>query len=174
MTNQIFGQRVSPSGPLLGSPPALVGDGQIDGRCWRAQGVGDPVNIPVRPDPADPNTWLPIPGLDMVPVDFQNLYGYDIAVDIVAGGSDEVSAQSYVIWVLLSLDGVSWVPRFVRNVNCYYVRADGRLHVVAVPQGWGAYKFARVVAYITGREPSQNLTYLPNLAVLTIQEFTVA
>ena len=176
MTNQLFSQRVSPSGPLLGSPPALVGDGQIDGRCWRAQGSGDPTPIPQVTPVLSPDDLFPVAGLDMVPVDIKAGYGYDIAVDLVADGAVEAGEQSYILSVQLSIDGVSWAPVTSVAVNCFDLLADGRLHTIRsagiLNQPW---KFARVVVNNAApvAEPP-TLLLIPDLCSLVIQEFTAA
>lgn len=176
MTNQLFSQRISPSGPLLGSPVALVGDGQIDGRCWRAQGAGDPAPIPQVTPVLSPNDLFPVPGLDMVPVDFQSGYGYDIAVDLVANGAIDAAEQTYIVSVQVSVDGVDWAPIISRAVNCFDTLANGRLHTIRMPSTPNlAWKFARVVlnnAAAVATPPT--LLVVPSLCSLVIQEFTNA
>ena len=172
MTNQLFAQRISPSGPLLGSPAVLVGGGQIDGRCWRAQGSGDSRQIPAAIPPVPSfAVWPSVPGLEMVPVDFRTGYGYDFSLDIVASGADEAPAQQYQIIALMSEDGIIWTPFGGRSVNCFDVRADGRYHFIYFPQFYPAWTLVRIVLFNNGAA-TPDLTYLPSLAVLTIQEFT--
>jgi hypothetical protein len=110
----------------------------------------------------------------MVPVDFRPGYGYDLSVDVVAWARPEDLVQRYQVIPLMSLDGLTWVPFGGRVVNCFDVRADGRLHQIYVPQDFPNWKFARVVLTDVTSPVIGDLVYMPDFAVLAIQEFTTS
>lgn len=152
--------RLSPSGPEMGQPGALIGGGNsvVPGRLWTAQGVG--AALVSTPYPADD-----VPGLVAVAVDMKAGYKYDCEVDAQFFGD-----SGHVVIILLgSSDGgatysaiETTVAHFVNNTN------SARLHKTNVV---GPYDHLKV--QVTAGDDT-TCQYLPQLTALKVREYSAS
>lgn len=118
--------RLSPSGPVIGNPPQLVGgNSNVDGRVWVAQGSGAAALVPGT---AAGN----ISGLDAVLVNLLPAYKYDVELDTQTFG-DVGTSGGYDLLVLGSSDGGATYPTVLAQIPDSIDRSGcGRLQVTNV------------------------------------------
>lgn len=167
MTTQILTPRLSPSGPLIGSPPGLVGGGaNVPGRTWLAQGAGEVRNVPGAAAAA-------IPGLDAVAVDLKpgtTGYRYDVEVDTSTFGT----GGSYSINVAASTDnGATYTVIYTPQGNLLNA-GEGRLHLTnfSNPNAVTINKLA--VLLQRNAAAGADLTYAPAQSSLRIREWSTS
>lgn len=98
--------RLSPSGPVIGSPPVLVGGGSsVSGRVWVAQGVGVATTIPGTA--AGDMLGLEAVVVNLLPS--TTGYKYDVELDTQTFG-DTGTNGGYDMLVLASHDGGATYP----------------------------------------------------------------
>lgn len=175
--------RISPSGPVVGSPPVLVGGATQDGRVWRyrGDGSGGVINLP-GDGPSNP-----IPGLSALTVDLKSGYNYDLEVDVWAQGAGRQQLRkdtqlpmkvgpgipSYLIGVLFSraTPGTGGVSQLQYTFD---VVASGRLH--ALLSGYTDDDYTQMLVWVqrmTGT-PGSDLIYNPGQCVVNLTEYSAA
>lgn len=165
-TPQTYTARLSPSGPLIGNPPGLVGGGAaVPGRTWIAEGSGAPANVPGTAVGS-------INGLDAVPVDIRpgtSGYRYDIEVDTVTFGT----GGNFVINVAASTDGVTYAVIYTPQ-GTLLNSGEGRLHLTNYSNPNAAPITKLKVLLQRGVAAGADLTYDPGESSLRVREWSTS
>jgi hypothetical protein len=162
-----YTSRLSPSGPLIGNPPALVGGGAaVPGCLWLAQGTGSSevpyVNVP--------NPAAAITGLEAVPVDLKpgtTGYKYDIEVDTATFGT----GGGFTMNLAESTDGVTYTVIYTPQ-GLIDNTGEERLHLTNYSNPHAtSIKFVKAIVS-TSQVAGGALTYAPLSSSVRIREWS--
>ena len=166
--------RLSPSGPVIGTPPALTGgNSDVLGRVWTAQGSG--VNTPVPGTAAGDILGLESTVVDLKPAAVG--YSYDVELDVQTFGpvgSGEGGPGGYDLVILGSHDGGLTFPDTLASipvgVDRLIVSGCGRIQVTNVTNP-NAVDIDHVKCQIVSALATDpGFTYSPTSAALRITE----
>ena len=163
--------RLSPSGPVLGNPPALVGGNSlVPGRVWVAQGVG---NATPTPGTAAGDVL----GLEAVPVDLKPGalgYRYDVEFDTQTFG-DVGTNGGFAVIILASHDGGATYPDTLAQIpDSIWKSGCARLQVTNV-SNVNAVAIDHVKCQLRSlKATAGGFTYSPSSSALRITETSPA
>lgn len=126
MSSTTLQLRLSPSGPVIGTPPVLTGgNSSVTGRVWVAQGVGAVADVPGT-------AAGDIAGLEAVLVNLLPGYTYDVELDTQTFG-DTGTNGGFDMIVLASHDnGVTYPDTLAQIPDEIWKSGCGRMQVTNV------------------------------------------
>ena len=162
---QVLTARLSPSGPVIGNPPAQIGGGaKVPGRLWVAQGAGNNANVPGA-------AAGDVPGLEHTTVDLQPAatgYKYDVEVDVETFGT----GGGFVINLLGSVDAGANYTSMHTPAGTQDFSGGGRLHLTNVTNA-AATPINRIKVQLQRNVPAAaDLTYAPADCCLRVREYS--
>lgn len=166
MTINTYAARLSPSGPLIGTPPGQVGGGStVPGRVWLAQGSGEEHQVPGTAAGS-------ITGLDAVTVDLKpgvSGYRYDIEFEAPTFGT----GGGFALNVAESTDGINYTVIYVPQ-GLLLFSGHSRLHITDYSNPHAVPIVSLKCLLVRDVPADASLTYIPDEASLRVREWSTS